>query len=227
MFKLNDDYNDRNNLAEKNPEKLKELKDLFDAEAYRYNVYPLKDGSEPPSYNPSVYDGKSQFVFYPGISQLTEIPTFINRSFTITASAEIPAAGAEGVLLSLGGRPGGLSFFVQNKQLQVVYNYGPEKKVIVSKSNVPAGKVELKYEFVADGDLSNATGNGILYINGAKVAEARISKPAKGSAYEGLSIGKDIITPVAETYKAPFEFTGKLHHVTLELKEQFNVSSAK
>jgi arylsulfatase len=227
LFNLADDYNERNNLADKNPEKLKELRDLFDAEAYRYNVYPLKDGSEPPSYNPSVYDGKSQFVFYPGISQLTEIPTFINRSFTITASTDIPASGAEGVLLSLGGRPGGLSFFIQNKQLQVVYNYGPEKKVIVSKSNVPSGKVELKYEFVSDGDISNATGNGILYINGAKVAEARIAKPAKGSAYEGLSIGKDIITPVADTYKAPFDFTGTLHHVTLELKEQFNVSSTK
>ncbi len=209
-------------------EKLKELKDLFDAEAYRYNVYPLKDGSEPPSYNPSVYDGKSQFVFYPGISQLTEIPTFINRSFTITASADIPAAGAEGVLLSPWQVAlGGLSFFIQNKQLQVVYNYGLEKKTIVSKGNVPSGKVELKYEFISDGDLSNATGNGILYINGAKVAEARIAKPARGSAYEGLSIGKDIITPVAETYKAPFDFTGKLHHVTIELKEQFNVSSTK
>ncbi len=224
LFNLTEDYNERLDLSSKNPEKLNELKELFDGEAVRYNVYPLKDGTETPATIPSAFDGRSRFVFYPGISQLTEVPTFINRSFTLLASAEIPASGAEGVLFSFGGKPGGLSFFIQNKQLQVVYNYGLDKKVINSKSPLPSGKVELRYEFESDGDPLNATGNGTLFVNGTKVAEAKITKPARGSAYEGLSVGKDIITPVSDSYKAPYEFTGTLHHVTLELKEKFNVS---
>ncbi|SHI03200.1 arylsulfatase [Chryseolinea serpens] len=225
LFNLNEDHNERFELSAKYPEKLKELRELFDAEAVKYNVYPLKDGTEPAPRTPTAFDGKSQFVFYPGISQITEVPTFINRSFAITAQAEIPAAGAEGVLLSLGGRPGGISFFVQNKQLHVVYNYGLDKKVISSKGALPTGKVELRYEFESDGDPAKATGNGTLFVNGVKVGEGRIAKPARGSAFEGLSIGKDIITPVADTYKAPYEFTGKLKSVTVELKERFNVSS--
>lgn len=43
LYNLNEDFNERNNLAEKNPEKLKELKALFDSEATKYNVYPLVD----------------------------------------------------------------------------------------------------------------------------------------------------------------------------------------
>lgn len=225
LFNLNEDYNERFDLSSKYPEKLKELKELFDSEAVKYNVYPLKDGSEPTPRTPTAFDGKSQFVFYPGVSQLTEVPTFINRSFTITASAEVPASGAEGVLLSLGGRPGGISFFVQNKQLHVVYNYGLDKKVISSKGTLPTGKVELRYEFQSDGQSDQATGTGTLFVNGSKVGEGRIAKPGRGSAYEGLSIGQDIVTPVSDTYKTPYAFTGKLKNVVIELKEKFNVAS--
>lgn len=224
LYNLNEDYNERVDLAQKNPEKLKELIELFDSEAVKYNVYPLKDGTETPPNTPTAFDGKTQFVFYPGISQITEVPSFINRSFTITANVEIPASGAEGVLLSLGGRPGGVSFFVQNKQLQVVYNYGLDKKVIASKAVIPTGKVELRYDFESDGTPEKATGNGALFINGLKVAETKITQPAKGSAYEGLSIGKDIITPVSETYKVPFEFTGKIKTVVIDVKDKFNAS---
>ncbi len=223
LFNIAEDNNERFDLAEKNPDKLKELKDLFDSEAGKYNVYPLKDGNETPApLTPSAFDGKNKFVFYPGISQITEVPTFINRSFSIKASTEIPASGAEGILLSLGGRPGGFSFYVQNKQLSVAYNYGLETQVITSKTTVPSGPVELRYDFESDGDPLNAIGKGTLYINGSKVAEARINKPGRGSAYEGLSIGKDIVTPVSETYKVPFEFTGKLKTVVVELKEKYN-----
>lgn len=43
LYNLNEDFNELNNLAQKNPAKLKELKDLYDADAAKYNIYPLID----------------------------------------------------------------------------------------------------------------------------------------------------------------------------------------
>ena len=43
LYNLNEDFNERNNLAKKYPEKLAELKKLFDEQAKENNVYPLID----------------------------------------------------------------------------------------------------------------------------------------------------------------------------------------
>ncbi|MDB5257531.1 MAG: arylsulfatase [Chitinophagaceae bacterium] len=226
LYNLKEDYNERTNLAAQNPDKLKELQELFDSEAYKYNVYPLKDGSEiSPVTPPTPYDGKKQLVLHSGIPQITEVPNFYNQSFVINANVEIPNSGAEGVLLSVGGRASGFSFFVQNKQLQFVYNYGYDKIVVSSgKAVIPNGPVELRYEFESTGDRLNATGKGSLYINGNKVGEGNVTKPAKGGGYEGLTIGKDIATPVSDSYKVPFAFTGKIKTVVIDLKEPYNIT---
>lgn len=219
LYNLQEDYNERIDLAAKNPEKLQELKELFDSEAYKYNIYPLRDGTENNPVNaPSAFDGKDKLVFYPGIAQITEVPNFTNKSFSLVANVEIPVKGAEGALFALGGRATGFSFFIQNEQLQVVYNYGFEKIVINSgKALLPTGKVELRYDFQLDGTAQNPTGTGILYVNGTKVGEGKVTRQAKGTYYEGISIGKDIITPVSETYASPYAFTGKLKNVVINL----------
>lgn len=224
LFNLAQDYNERFDLSAQNPDKLKELKDLFDSEGEKYNVFPLRDGTETSPINaPTAFDGRNQLVLYPGISQLTEVPNFANKSFSIVAHTEIPAKGAEGVLFSWGGRASGLSFFVQNKQVQVLYNYGFEKVLINSgKAVLPTGKVELRYDFDLEGTTQNPTGTGTLYINGTKVGDGKITRQAKGTSHEGISIGKDIITPVSETYAAPYAFTGKLRNVVLDFKQPFN-----
>lgn len=224
LFHISEDYNERVDLASQNPEKLKELQEAFDHEAYKYNVYPLRDGTETSPINaPTAFDGRNQIVLFPGVSQLTEVPNFAVNSFGLVANVEIPAKGAEGTLFSWGGRASGLSFFIQNKQLQVVYNNGYDKVNINSgKTVLPTGKVELKYEFQLEGDTKNPTGTGTLFINGSKVGEGKVPFQAKGTYFEGVSIGKDIITPVADTYKAPFAFTGKLKNVTIDLKQPFN-----
>ena len=46
LYNLNEDFNERNNLAAKYPEKLAELKKLFDEQAKENNVYPLIDWND-------------------------------------------------------------------------------------------------------------------------------------------------------------------------------------
>lgn len=219
LYKLDEDFNESTDLAQKNPDKLKELLDTWEVEATKYNVYPLKDNTETPrtsERNPNLPQRK-HFVYYGGISQIvTDGPSLSNNSYTVAANVEIPAKGAEGVLFSNGGHFGGISLFIQNKKLQVVYNLGYKQYSIVSNQALPTGTSELKINF----DFESAEKGGVLslYSNGKKVGETHIEKLDRGRASEGFSVGRDILTPVSSLYKMPFAFTGTIKNVTIDIK---------
>jgi len=218
LYNLKEDFNERINLADKYPDKLKELQQLFDSEAWKYNVYPLKDDA-PATLQaaPTAFDGRDRVILYPGISQLLDGPNLTNRSFSITADVVIPEKGSEGVLFSNGGRNSGVSFYIQNKKLYFVYNtgFGDEKYVLVSDKPIPAGNVKLRFDFNYAGQDKGGTGS--IYINDVKTGEAKFARSLfRGS--EGISVGKDIITPVSDTYKTPFAYNGKLKKIIIDLK---------
>lgn len=223
LYNLNEDFNERNNLATSNPEKLRELQEVFDAEAWKYNVYPLKDGTVP--YNSiGAFDGRDRFVLYPGTSQLFEAtaPRIGGRSLTITANVEVPSKGAEGVLLSIGGRTNGLSLYAQKGKLWFAYNNGDEKVYATSNIAIPAGKNALRVDYNYEGDTKtqNAPGTAVLYINNNKVGEVKVKRTLGGGigTYESIEVGRDIITAVTDQYTVPYAYTGKINHVTLDLR---------
>jgi arylsulfatase A-like enzyme len=214
LYNLANDFNESTNLAEKNPDKLKELLDAWEEQAVKYNVFPLKDRSEVPAVQESnPFEGRNTITLYGGISQVTEGPSFTNRSYSITAYANIPVKGAEGVLFSNGGRFGGLSLFIQDKKLKVVYSVGFEKYILAYDKPLPTGDVQLSSDFIY---LSPEKG-GLLHlvVNNERVGEVAVKNLITRTS-EGISLGKDILTPVADTYKTPFEFTGKLKKVVIE-----------
>ncbi len=229
LYNLTTDFNERNDLAAQNPDKLKELQDAFDAEARKYNVYPLKDGWAAPFglERTNAYAGSKQIVLYPGLNHTFALtgPVLANRSFSITADAEINAKTAQGVLYAIGGQFGGLSFFVKDGKLQVANNFGTVISHLESDRPIPSGKVKLQllvdYNAAKDAKPSDKAGTQSLYINGVKVAEKPIIKGQTGaiSGYdEGYDVGRDFNTSVSDRYAAPFAFTGKLNNVTIDLK---------
>ncbi|MBD2752547.1 arylsulfatase [Spirosoma validum] len=219
LYNVAQDFNELNNLAAQNPVKLTELRALFDSEATKYNVYPLKDELTPFEL-PNAYKNQRKVVLYPGQSTVPDIasPFAIKRSFSLTADVVIPANGAEGVLLSRGGRAGGLSFFVQNKKINLTYVLGDETKYTVTSDNtpLPTGAVQLRADVTYG---QNGSGLVSLYVNNAKVGEGTLSKTL-GNLYshEGVNVGLDDLTPVSDTYKVPFAFTGKINKVTLDFE---------
>ena len=219
LFNLNEDFNELHDLAASNPGKLKELRTLFESEAVKYNIYPLKDGT-PPTVGPSAYKNLNQVVLYPGIQTLIDIasPLAGKPAFTLTADVTIPESGAEGVLLSRGGRAGGLSLFVQNKKLQFVYNLGDGTKYTVSSNtSIPAGKAQLRVDVHFDDEKKS--GQISLYVNGAKEGETTYGRSiASIYSHEGVNVGFDDLTAVSDTYKVPFAFTGKINKVTLDFE---------
>jgi arylsulfatase len=146
-------------------------------------------------------------------------PYVTDRSWSVTAEVEIPAGGAEGVLLASGSRFAGYVLYVKDGRLVFEYPYSlTARHTLVSDTAVPRGsRVTMGYEFRRTGPRR---GRGTLLIDGKPVGSVDIPKtwPTHGTT-AGLTCGLDVGAPVSDAYPAPFAFTGTLHRVTVDLHD--------
>jgi len=228
LYDIAHDFSQADDLATKNPDKLKELVDLWWAEAARHDVLPLdwrsvERLSEQITGRPSLAAGRKTFIYNTPLVALPEgsAPDLKNKSFTITAEVEIPSDGGDGMIFTQGGITAGWGFYLLKGKLVGLHNYiGLERYRAVSTENVPTGKVTMTFDFKYDGGGMGKGGTITLLANGKKLGEARVDKTAgfKYSLYEGQDIGEDSGSPVDFDYTPPFKFTGKIRKVTLDLK---------
>lgn len=229
LYHVDEDFSSMNDLAAKNPEKLKELQALFLLEAEKNYVLPLDDRFVERTNGalvgrPDLMDGRTSLTVYPGMIGMTE-NVFINtknRSHTITAEVEIPKEGASGVLIAQAGKFGGWSLYLKEGKPIYTYNFlGQKIFKVASTTAVAHGAAKISYEFTYDGGGPGKGGKGVLSINGKKVAEGRIeqTQAAIFSADEGVDVGEDGETAVSSDYKqGDNKFTGKIYKVTVDLK---------
>ena len=229
LYHVADDFSEANNLVEKNPAKLKELQTVFDREAKKYNVLPL-DASfiarTDVRIRPSLTRGRDTFTYYPGTIRVPEgtAPDTKNKSFTITAEVEIPESGAEGVLVTQGGRFGGYGLLIIDGRPEFDYAFSNQKQFkyrIISNDKLAPGKHTIKFDSKYEGPGFGKSATGTLFVDGQQVAQGKIEHtiPFRISLDETLDIGQDTGTPVVEEYEAkmPFKFTGTLNKVVIEL----------
>ena len=223
LYNVDSDFSESNNLAAQQPAKLAEMMQRWWTEAGKYDVAPLDDrGRQRANVLPEFLRPKSPVTYLVGMTPvpLGNSPGFRNRSYSITAEVGIPPAGAEGVLLSAGGRFAGFSFFIQQQKLHYVYNYvGLERYSVTSNTPVPSGKATLRMDFTKTAE--NA-GTATLFINGKEVGSGTIAHtvPITFGASEGVTAGRDPSTPVTESYASPFPFTGTLTQVVVDSPEE-------
>lgn len=228
LYNVNEDFSQANNLADKHPEKLRQLQDLWWVEASKYHVLPLDwRGSE--RFNseamgrPSLIRGRKLMTYYPGTVGLPDAasPPMINKSWTITADIEATGDKTSGMIVTHGGLEGGYGLYLRDGVPTFVYNFlGTERKTFAAKEALPKGKANLVVDFKYDGGGMGKGGTITMTADGKKIAEGRMEKtiPVQFSLGEGLDIGQDVGSPIDFTYKLPFAFTGMIEKVTVELK---------
>jgi len=229
LYHVAEDFSQANDLAASNPEKLKELQALFVEEAVKNDVLPLDDRvyqrfNAAIAGRPDLMGTRTSLTLYPGMTHMTE-NAFINvknKSHSITAEVEIPQGGADGVILSQGGRFAGWSLYMKDGKVSYVHNWvGLERYTITAPEPLAPGKATIHYEFAYDGgDKPGAGGTGSITVNDQKVAEGRIGNttPFLFSADETADVGTDGATPVTEEYaEGDNAFTGTIEKVTVEL----------
>jgi arylsulfatase len=232
LYNTEEDFSLTNNLAAKYPEKLEELKNLFDQEAVKNNVYPLDDRSYE-RFNaalagrPDLMGDRTSLTLAHGMDGILE-NAFLNvknSSKTITASLELNG-NDRGIILTQGGKFGGWALYMDNGKPAYTYNwFGLDLYTVKSSKAIPKGNAEVKLFFAYDGDGLGKGGMATLYVDGEKVAEGRIDKtqPMVFSADETADVGKDDATqvvPAIFTDVHDSEFTGYVKKVVISIPEK-------
>ncbi len=225
LYNVNEDFSEANNLAAKEPAKLKEMQERFWTEAAKYNVLPIENSRIDRfdvSLRPSLTRGREEFTYYPGLVRIPEgaAPDTKNKSYQIKAEVEIPKAGAEGMLLTHGGRFSGYGLYLLKGKPVFLYNLaGVARYSVAGKEALKPGKHTVVFDFKYDGGGLGKGGVGTLLVDGKRAAQGRIERTLafRLSLDETLDCGEDTGTPVSEDYKVPFKFTGKLAKVVIDL----------
>ncbi|MFC1778008.1 arylsulfatase [Pseudomonadota bacterium] len=222
LYNLNSDYSQSKNLAKKNPEKLAELKALFDTEATDNHVYPIGASHYTVFFSPSELPSSplTEWSFYEGQDRIPEAmaPKFASgRSTLAVIDAEI-GKDAEGVLFALGGISSGFTVYMDKGFLKAEYNAMTlDRYKIASESAIPTGKVKIEVETRYDTQERMAPATVTLTVNGKQVGQGRIERsvPAAHTASETFDVGVDLGSPVALDYydRAPFRFTGEIEKI--------------
>jgi len=228
LYNIEEDFSQANDLAAREPKKLRELQDLFMAEAAKYNVLPLDDRfaeRADPALRPSHLRGKTHFVYPAGAVRIPErsSPYTKNLHHTLAAEVDIPKSGAEGVLVCCGGHTGGFTLFLKDGKLHWEHNYYNETRYRVSSTApIPAGRHVLSAEVKVDKEGKFETGGSVtLRLDKAPIGEGRFDKQIGGffTANESFDIGCDTVSPVSDHYETPFAFTGTIHRVLVDTSE--------
>ena len=228
LYNIEEDFSQANDLAAKEPKKLRELQDRFMAEAAKYNVLPLDDRfaqRADPALHPSHIRGMTHFVYPPGAIRICEraSPNTKNVHHTIAAEVDIPQGGAEGVLVCCGGIGGGFTVFMKGGKLHWEHNYYNEVHYRVSSTEaIPPGRHVLSAEVKVDKEGKFGTGGTVtLRLGKQTVGKGRFDKQVAGyfTANEGFDIGCDTCSPVSELYESPFAFTGEIIKVLVDVSE--------
>ena len=236
LYNVQEDPTEYNDLAAKMPDKLKEMQDLFYSEARKYDVLPL-DNSTLARWNtprPSLTAGQTVFTYSGELTGVppSAAPSILDKSYTITAEVEIPEGGAEGMIVTEGGRFGGYGLFLSKGVAGIrrgkpvfLYNLLDLKRTTWSGPALGAGKHTIVFDFKYDGPGLGKGGTGVLSVDGKEVARNSMehTTPITFPEDETFDIGQDTRTGVAMLqyrYDVPFKFTGKINKLTFKLEPE-------
>ena len=236
LYDLNTDFTQAEDVAAKHPDKVEAMKAAFIAEAKKYQVFPL-DASVAARIvapRPNITAGRSEFVYTRPMVGLPQgdSPMLLDASFTVTAEIEVPQGGAEGMMLTSGGRFAGYGFYLLEGKPVWLWNLVDLERIKWQGPDALApGKHTVEFDFKYDGlgagtlafnDFSGLgrSGTGTLKVDGKVVDTKTMPKtiPMILQWDESFDIGSDTLTGVNDAdYTPPFAFTGKLNKLTLKI----------
>jgi arylsulfatase len=224
LYNIADDYSEANDLAAKMPDKLREMQELFWAEAAKYNVLPLDNSvaQRAVAPRPSAVAGRDEFA-YSGVLaglDLGSAPNILNRSYSITADVEVPQGGGEGMIVTEGGGFGGIGLYLLKGKPVFLYNLLALARFRwEGQEALEPGRHTLVFDFKYEGPGFGKGGTGVLRVDGKDVASHKIEHtiPFLMNLNETLDVGIDTRTGVDDRdYQIPFRFNGQIAKVTFK-----------
>ena len=223
LYDIRNDFSQGVDLAAEHPDRLEQLKSLFDSEAKRNNVYPLKEPAQ--TFGPTFYVGDAlgdiTSMTYTAVNwRMPErnVVNLKNCSFRIVADVTV-GNGAHGVIACQAGNMAGWSLYLDDGS-RPVYHYnwvGHEHYVATAKKPLSPGRHRIEVDFVYDGGFG-AGGDAVMSVDDAPVAAVRVERTVPvvfSMSGETFDVGLDS-GAVVGNYPHVYRFTGEIHSVLLE-----------
>ena len=223
LYDLRTDFSQADDVAAQYPEKLAELMEVFDREARRNSVYPMRDpgsGSQLIAPVPSSLGDLTKMTYTSAHARMPEfnVVNVKNTSWRMTAVVEV-SAGSHGVIACQGGNMAGWSLYLSEVGLPTFhYNwYGHQHTSVAAPTALTPGHHEIDMLFAYDGGFASG-GDVALSVDGVLVAEGHVPNTVPvifSMSGETFDVGIDTGAPVGP-YPHQFEFVGKIVGVTIE-----------
>jgi len=219
LYHLDEDFSECRNLAAERPEKLREMIDLWWIEAGQKGVLPLDDRTAGlfniGRFRPGSPTARSHYVYYPPISQIPNAvtPGMGFRDWLMTAEVERLDASTNGVLVASGTQNLGFTWYIKDEKMVFDGNIYTEHHVVSSEQKVPVGSSRLGVLFTWQDQKGTIT----LLINGAECGSMGVPTILRGGS-NGMSVGRDNLSPVTEDYQAPFPFSGTIRRLEVNME---------
>lgn len=223
LYHLDEDFNEVHDLAAEHPERLASMIERWWQEAEAHQVLPLDDrfGERFAETAARVHGERTHYEFWAGMGHLASdvAPDVRSRSYRIVAEVEIPDGGAEGVLVAHGDATSGYSLHLAGGHLVHDLNVGGTHHVVRSDQPVAPGRHDLGFRM----ERVDGHGTGTLSVDGVDVGSMATDHSFFTLiSFSGLDIGLDRGSPVGH-YAAPFEFTGNLRRVVVDMDHDQDV----
>jgi len=236
LYDLRQSWNQENDVAAQNPQKVKEMRQKFVAEARKHQVFPM-DASVAARIvapRPNITAGRTEFVYTRPMTGLPQgdSPFILNASYTFTADIEVPQGGAEGMIVTSGGRFAGYGFYLLKGKPVWLWNMVDlERLKWEGQEALSPGRHTVEFDFRYDGmgagtlafnDFSGVgrPGVGTLKVDGKVVDTKPMPKtlPMILQWDEAFDVGSDTLTGVNDAdYQPPFALTAKLNKLTIRI----------
>ncbi len=235
LYNLEESWNQAHDISAQHPDKVKELKKLFIEEAEKYQVFPMDASvaTRLAAPRPNITAGRKEFVYTAPMvgTPQGDSPSLLNSSYTITADITVPKGGAEGMILTSGGRFAGYGFYLLDSKPVFLWNLIDLKRIRWEGPKLLPGKHTVEFDFKYDGlgaetlRYNNMSGigqggTGTLKVDGKTVATQKMKHtlPIILQWDEAFDVGSDTLTGVNDAdYKPPFALTAKLHKLTIKV----------
>ena len=204
LYHVAEDFSQARDLAAAEPRRMKQMQQLFWAQAAKNHLLPLHVPGEGTEGMPTL-GSRTRFVYSSRQSRIPEnaAPHTVGHSFRITAELAVGPARSDGVLVAHGGKAGGYSFYIKDGRPTFHYNALERRQYrITAPDPLSPGPHTLAADFTKD--VNGQAGELVLTVDGQPVAKGRIEHRLKPwiSYVEGFDIGEDSVTAVTTDYDA-------------------------
>ena len=221
LYNITSDFSQSIDRAAEYPERLNALRELFDAEAGRNGVYPLRDAGSRRNGElavPHSLGGRTAMTYTTAHVRMPEssVVNLKNCSWRITARLTTSATD-NGVIACQGGNMSGWSLWLDSNTPRFIYNCFGHDLTIIDGPTMDAGDHTIAVEFIYDGGFGRG-GDVLISVNGQPGHAARIERTVPvvfSMSGETFDVGIDTGAPVGP-YPHDYRCTARITDVTLE-----------